>query len=151
MQPEPIVLFDCASDAHRVRLLGRYGGELVLESWDAKFPSITVEDTMWADVRSGRVIGQQGGHQSHVRLNGRGTQYILFEGQDGQLADDPGRAYAGVLKFEGQSADEPVSEIACSATDLNRNVADEVRDYRRKNGKPVPAEEDPDGPFDAWF
>lgn len=50
----------------------------------------------WDNVHTGTIVGQGGGHQTHVRLTAGAYDYVLFEGQAGRLSDVAGRVYSGI-------------------------------------------------------
>lgn len=105
----------------------------------------------WTDVRTGWVGGQQGGHQSHVRLNDGQRNYVLYEGEDGSLAERPGRTCAGVVVV-GRDDIGNIEVVAdCEASGTNRALLDNLRKMRDAAGQPDLPEEVENGPFDAWF
>jgi hypothetical protein len=147
------VLFDCASPEYRYILHGSPDRELSLEISDKSDGPIGVSTWRgrWTDMRTGYVTGQQGGHQRHLRLSDRAGHFILYEGENGELAEVPGQTYAGVSLLEGAGEGEPVNLASCEASAANRSVVQSVRDLRARAGLPELPEEEPDGPFDAWF
>lgn len=101
------------------------------------------------------MTGQGGGHQAHLRLTGRSGHYILFEGANGSLAEQPGSTYAGAfLPGTGEAGANDAGSgmlTACQPTPRNRRLLEAVAEFRRKSGLPPLAEEEPGGPFAAWF
>ncbi|MCJ2187045.1 hypothetical protein [Novosphingobium beihaiensis] len=97
----------------------------------------------WSNVHTGFVRGQGSGHQSHVRLTTGRFHYVIFEGADGYLTEDPGRTYSGIAVLKGPQGEQELATLACPgraviALDdawLSRHAAGE------KDG----------GPFDIWY
>ncbi len=150
-EPEPVVLFDCSDGNDRIRLLGRNNDYLAVEKRLDKVGAVTMETFMWDEIRSVRVTGQQGGHQSHIRFSDRLDHFILFEGSNGELADRPGETYAGATILSASDPDQPRLQISCEATELNRGVVEAVRSWEIERGRPEPQAEEPGSPFDGWF
>ena len=146
------VLFDCASAKQRYILHGAPDGSLSLEIAEELDSPLGVSTWRgrWTAIRSGHVTGQQGGHQRHLRLSDREGHFILYEGENGALSDAPGKTYAGVSWVEGNGG-EPVSLASCEASPTNRSVVENVNDLRVRAEIPQLAQEELDGPFDAWF
>lgn len=92
------------------------------------------------NVHHGHVVGQGGGHQEHLRFTNNGTDYIIFRGVDGQLADRPGRSYTGLAVMNGRST---ISTRSCARTDVN------VPDWSPYLG--TVAAEAEGSTFDGWF
>ncbi len=107
----------------------------------------------WSNVRIGSVVGQGGGHQSHVRFTSGDRHYIIYEGENGTLAERPGVRHSGVYIGSGADAGNEVAHHQCRGSPvLLGNWRDMVQDHA------PPAlleagilEEEPGGPFDAWF
>lgn len=105
----------------------------------------------WTDIRTGYVIGQQGGHQGHLRLADGQQHYVLFAGEDGLLVDRPGRTYAGVALSDDGGLENAVHVASCEASDTNRALLENVRRARIAAKAPPLAEEELGGRFDGWF
>ena len=149
--PAPAILFDCADRAWSVKLLAPDSGSLVLiTSPNDRAEAIGNVTASWDDVRKGHVVGQGGGHQSHIRLFDGVRSFILFEGEDGALADQPGRTYAGVVTIT-QSAPDQDFQIDCPATQTNARLVASVAEWSARVGAKPPRGEDEGGPFDGWF
>lgn len=103
------------------------------------------------NIRIGQVIGQKGGHQTHVRLSDESSHYILFEGSNGELTEQPGLTYAGAAILPVSSEDTPRLQFSCEATELNRGVVEAVRSWEIERGRPAPQNEEPGSRFDGWF
>ncbi len=142
-------LFACADADHDFVLQGSADGRLVLLSSSGSATSAHVESS-WQLVREGYVNGQGGGYQSHVRLYDGVRHVILFEGANGSLTDDPGRAYAGVAT---QNDGDPAQDLRfeCEADVPTTDVVGRVRKWSQRTGGPAPEAEEPGGPFDGWF
>jgi hypothetical protein len=147
--PAPELLFACRDDNWSVTLLGTENGRLLLETRPSGAGMGNVASN-WDEVREGYVIGQQGGHQSHIRLYDGFRQIILFEGEDGQLTESPGRIYAGALTITERNPQQDFS-IACAADDTNIGIVANVRRWAESNGAKPPLPEEDGSPFDAWF
>ena len=146
-------IFDCDGGSHRYRVLDSGGGNLALEIEQARSGPVGVSTYLldWTEMRTGYVGGQQGGHQSHLRLSAGNRHYIFFEGEDGLLADRPGRTYAGVALVQGDDLSEPISLAACDASPINRSLlGSTVKSREAANLAPLPQEVE-EGAFDAWF
>lgn len=107
----------------------------------------------WGNVHVGRVVGQAGGHQSHVRFTSGHHHYIVYEGVDGEAALSPGRRYSGIHVAAGPDGGESVSDLRCRgdemmADDLSTSVAASAPEELRTGDV---LWEQRDGPFDAWF
>jgi hypothetical protein len=151
VQPAPAILFDCADQAWSVKLLALDHGRLVLMTNPTGRTGATGKATAsWEDIRHGFVVGQGGGHQSHVRLFDGVRSSILFEGVDGALADRPGRTYAGVVTITEAAPDQDF-QMECPATTANARIVDGVTEWAARSGAQPPRGEDVDGPFDGWF
>ena len=114
-------------------------------------PDVSARLEGWTETRTGRVVGQLGGHQSHVRLYDGQRNIIFYEGLDGELADRPGRTYAGVVEVGPSGMEEPKALAECEASATNRALLDNVRTARETAGKPPFPEEDAGSAFDGWF
>jgi hypothetical protein len=147
--PAPELLFACRDDDWSVTLLGTADGRLLLETRPGGAGMGNVASS-WDEVREGYVGGQQGGHQSHIRLYDGFRQIILFEGEDGQLAENPGRIYAGALSITERNPQQDFS-IACAADDTNIAIVANVRRWAERSGAKLPLPEQDGSPFDAWF
>lgn len=102
----------------------------------------------WSNVRLGRVTGQQGGHQSHVRFSNGDTHYIVFEGADGQLSRRPGYSYSGIAVVAGE---RELARLECrGAAAIASGMTEAVRALA-----PVPLrgrlDETRESFFDGWF
>ena len=107
----------------------------------------------WSNVRIGMVTGQGGGHQSHVRFTSGDRHYIVYEGEDGTLADTPGRRYSGIYVGDGADAGREVANRQCRGNSvLLGNWIGMAHDHAppalRESGV---LHEEEGGPFDAWF
>ncbi|WP_282009155.1 hypothetical protein [Brevundimonas aveniformis] len=87
------------------------------------------------------VVGQGGGHQTHIRFRNDGYDYIVLSGEDGRLADNPGRVYSGVVVMRGE---EEVARLDCPVTSYQTDISASMI----PNDIPTEAE---GGEFDAWF
>lgn len=142
-------LFSCRDADWTATLIGTEDGRLLLETRPSARGMGNVASS-WEEVREGYVGGQGGGHQSHLRLFDGFRQIILFEGEDGSLADRPGRTYAGALTIT-ESNPQQDFRIDCAATPDNAALLDNVRAWAARTGAKPPLPEDEGGPFDAWF
>ena len=102
-------------------------------------------------MRTGYGTGQQGGHQSHLRLFDGNRHYVFFEGNNGALSETPGVTYAGVSLMEAGGSAEEVTLASCEADETNSSLLESVRRLREGAGLPALATEDAGGPFDGWF
>ena len=145
----PQTLFECSDQRWRVSLLGTDDGRLVLLT-APHGRGMGNAQSAWDEVRQGYVVGQQGGHQSHIRLYDGVRHIILFEGEDGQLADRPGRTYAGAVT---QTARDPQQDfsVVCAADAINGALVENLIDWAERTGVPRPEAEEPDSPFNGWF
>lgn len=105
----------------------------------------------WSNVHIGTVVGQGGGHQTHVRITTGLIHYTVFAGLNGSLAEDPGRTYAGIDVSHGKGGETAVAAIACddgfwTAPDWTERLRAAAPPRARDQ-----LEEPADGPFDAWF
>ena len=147
----PTPLFSCSDDKWSVELIGTSDGRLVLSTNKAGVANTVGNVEMsWQEVRNGYVVGQGGGHQSHLRLFDGVRQIILFEGEDGSLADRPGRTYAGVQTIAETNPSQDF-EIECAATRVNVELLSNVLRWAQQVGGPLPVPEEAGGPYDVWF
>lgn len=148
-EPASDILFACSADAWSVTLIGTDDSRLLLETRPsgAGIGNVT---SNWDEVREGYVGGQQGGHQHHLRLYDGFRQIILFEGEDGQLTENPGRTYAGALTITERNPQQDFS-IACAADETNIGLVENVRRWAARTGAKPPLPEEDGSPFDAWF
>lgn len=143
-------LFACTGTDGSARL-SVDGDRLVLVTQAGGSSRTVTTDAGWTNLHFGRVVGQQGGHQTHVRLTDDTGEYILFEGLDGQLADRPGRTYAG-LSAELRVGNASGLTVECTpASDVNRQVVSAVAAAAERASKPVPQDEPEGSPYDGWF
>ena len=128
-------------------------GDLVLEIEEAAEGKVGVSTWLhsWSDIRTGYVTGQQGGHQSHLRLFDGERHFVLYEGENGRLSDVPGATYAGVALMGGGLNAEPEELAACEASPTNRALLENVRKVRAVAEASELADEEVGGPFDMWF
>ena len=105
----------------------------------------------WENVRLGYVIGQGGGHQSHVRLTNGETHYIVYEGENGKLADKPGRLYSGITVVGGQRGDIKLAYLVCKRNAIVHPSMTEAARALAPAAKLDQLNEVQDGPFDGWF
>ncbi|ANU06500.1 hypothetical protein [Paraurantiacibacter namhicola] len=147
----PQVLFECKDADWSVRLLGTGDGKLVLITSRLSGPPSTAGVTSsWREVREGRVTGQEGGHQSHLRLHDGYRQIILFEGRSGNLSDNPGETHAGAMTFTQRNPAQDL-RVTCEADETNAKLVENTVKWAEQTGGPVPQPEDEGGEFDAWF
>ena len=104
----------------------------------------------WSNVRVGTVRGQgAGGYQEHVRFSNGQTHYIVFKGQDGELADRPGRTYSGISVQSGPQGETTLASLSCSSGSTSAgSIVDAVNS---RSPDDADLSEEADGPFDAWF
>ena len=147
------VIFECADNGRTARLAAE-GGDLILSIVGQDLNVVTVKsDADWGNLRLGHVVGQQGGHQSHLRLSDGPDDYLVFEGENGQLSDVSNRTYAGVVRFT-RSATGEASEtlVECSpASSQNREFTDAVTSASEASGRLPVRHEDDGSKFDGWF
>ena len=106
----------------------------------------------WSNIHIGNVVGQGGGHQSHVRFTSGRHHYVVFEGQNGSLADVPGRRYSGIFVAAGEDGGEQLANLECSGravvpdsfAALMNHAPSAIRDRET-------LWEQQNGPFDAWY
>jgi hypothetical protein len=67
----------------------------------------------WNNVRPGWAVGQQGGHQPHIRFTNGATHDADFEGEDGQLAGRPGRICSGVAVVLAPRGEQERATLDC--------------------------------------
>ena len=105
----------------------------------------------WSNVHVGSVHGQgAGGYQEHVRFSNNATHYVVFSGADGELADHPGRTYSGIAVLQGAKGEKTLATLSCAGhARMPESLTDAVR--ARGTDAAGPADEETDGPFDAWF
>lgn len=94
-----------------------------------------------AGVWQNTVVGQGGGHQTHIRFRNGQYDYIVMSGQDGSLAADPGWTYSGVLVRRGE---EGIARLDCPVISYQTDISASMI----PNDIPTEAE---GGEFDAWF
>ncbi|WP_395392152.1 hypothetical protein WBP07_14655 [Novosphingobium sp. BL-8A] len=97
----------------------------------------------WSNIHQGDVRGQGNGYQRHVRLTNGRFHYVVFEGMDGNLTDNPGRTYSGIAVLEGPKGERAVSTLNCpgrSVHDLDARLVLERAGAEEENG-----------PFDMWY
>jgi hypothetical protein len=152
-EPWPPPLFDCEGNGDRYVLRDLNNGELVLEIEDPPTGNVGMSTwiSSWTDIRSGSVVGQQGGHQSHLRLFDGKQHFVLYEGENGVLSDTAGATHAGVAVLDESSNGEPLVVADCEASPTNRALLDNVRKARAAAGVPQLVEEEVGGPFDQWY
>ena len=152
-EPWPPPLFDCEGKGERYLLRDLGDGSLVLEIEAAPVGKVGVSTWLssWSDIRKGSVVGQQGGHQSHLRLFDGKQHIVLYEGDDGPMSDVPGATHAGVALLGGSSNGELVKVADCEASRTNRALLENVRRARVAAKAPDLADEDVGGPFDKWY
>ena len=152
-QPWPPPLFDCNGNGERYVLRSSEEGSLIVEIEARSKGNVGVSTWLhsWTEIRTGWVGGQQGGHQAHVRLNDGQRNLIFYEGEDGLLADSPGRTYAGVVEVGQSGLDEPEVLAECNASATNRALLDNIHNMRDAADMPPLPDEVENGPFDAWF
>lgn len=148
--PSDQVLFRCSDDAWNVTLYGTGDGRLLLETRSTGAGNIGNVASSWDEVREGYVRGQGGGHQRHLRLFDGFRQIILFAGEDGELADQPGRTYAGALTITERNPQQDFA-VTCMTDETNAALLDNVRAWAERTGAKTPVPEEEGGPFDAWF
>lgn len=103
----------------------------------------------WGNVHTGRVRGQGGGYQEHVRFTRGDTHYLVFRGEDGSLASRPGRTYSGIAVLGGARGERALATLACKG---GARIAPGLVDGVMAQAPAGAAlEELADGPFDAWF
>lgn len=146
-------LFDCKSADARYVLQASADGSLALEieTRPAAGGGTSTRLRSWHEIRTGWVGGQQGGHQSHLRLSDGRRSLVLYEGEDGSLAERPGRTYAGVMEAGVEGLTDARLLAECEASATNRSLLDSVRRLRQAAGVPDFPEEIDGGPFDGWF
>lgn len=144
-------LFACEDAEWAVTLLGTEDGRLLLVTNPKALPGARANyASTWEEIREGRVIGQQGGRQSHIRLFDGIRQIVLFEGVDGELADEPGRTYAGAFTQTEKNPEQDFA-IDCEASETNAALARNLTRWAGETGTLPPLPEPEDGPFDGWF
>ncbi|MDP3549800.1 MAG: hypothetical protein Q8R81_05335 [Novosphingobium sp.] len=104
----------------------------------------------WSNVRVGQVRGQgSGGYQEHVRFTNGNTHYIVYRGQNGELADNPGYTYSGISVQAGHDGERTLASLSCKGKMM---AADSLADAA---GVRAPADLDiaeaEGGAFDGWF
>ena len=146
-------MFDCAGPSERYLLRALDDGDLVLEIEASREGSVGVSTWLssWTDMRTGSVVDQQGGRQSHLRLFDGKRQIVLYEGKAGLLSEAPGATQAGVALLDGDSNGEPIEVAACEASPTNRTLLENVRRTRAAAKAPNLDEEEAGGPFDVWY
>ncbi len=104
----------------------------------------------WSNVRLDNVTGQQGGYQSHIRFTRGSSHYVAFEGEDGQLADRPGRRYSGIAVLSGARGERTLANLDCANAATRANLTDRLL---RLISPSLAAKlrEVSGGPFDMWF
>jgi hypothetical protein len=147
------ILFDCRSEGQRHTLQAASDGRLTLTIATGGGAQSLATATLraWHDIRVGGVIGQQGGHQDHLRLHDGRRHFVLFEGENGELSDDPGTTYAGLVVFDERSEIEPAYTATCEPDPINRTLLANVHEARAAGNAPSLREEDAGGQFDGWF
>lgn len=148
---EPI--FVCEGDEAEYRLHMSEEGDPILEIASQTEGGMGAATWLlhWKEVRVGGVTGQQGGSQQHLRLVGEASQYMLLVGEDGLLADNPGRTYAAVLWLEGARQDDFSTLAECDVDTRNRTFLDRMARARSGAGLELHEEEVLGGPYDGWF
>ncbi len=91
------------------------------------------------NVHYGVVVGQGGGSQSHYRFTNGDTDYIVYHGVDGQLADRPGRSYSGLAVMRGT---RNISSRECAAPLITPAWEANARRVRQETEGSI---------FDGWF
>lgn len=105
----------------------------------------------WSNVHIGYVRGQgAGGYQEHIRFTNGDTHYIVYRGQNGELADDPGHTYSGISVQAGQDGGRTLATLGCTANVLVSGSMTEDVSLRAPDGGLDIAEIE-GGPFDGWF
>ena len=152
-QTPETAIFDCDGGKYRYRVHDSGDGNLALEIEDRRPGPVGVSTYLldWSDMRTGYVTGQQGGHQSHLRLFDGDRHYVLFEGNNGALSESPGASYAGVSLIEEGGSAEEVTLASCDASETNSSLLESVRRLREAAGLPALAIEEAGSPFDGWF
>ncbi len=107
----------------------------------------------WNNIHVGHVVGQGGGHQSHVRFSAGRYHYIVFEGVNGSLADSPGRRHSGIHVGAGADGREQLAYHQCRSRPV---LAGSWSETLHEHAPPPVraagvAPEEPGGPFDGWF
>ena len=150
-QSQRPVLFECSDETHTVRLLGAPEGKVTLVIGDIGHGRFeTTVGLGDPSVKIGNVSGQMGGSQSHLRITSDDTHYILLHGVDGQMAEQPGREYAGVSLVEGDFERE-VRIADCASSLINSRLLENIDTHARSAGAATAVWEPADGPFDGWF
>lgn len=115
-------------------------------------PAVDVGNAQdWHNIHLGTVIGQGGGHQTHVRFTTGLIHYTVFAGENGSLADPPGRTYSGIAVTQGKQGETQLAALEC------KGGATIAGDWTGRVRAAVPRhyqdglDEAPGGPFDAWF
>ncbi len=91
------------------------------------------------NIHYGIVVGQGGGRQEHFRFTNGDTQYIVYRGTNGRLADRPGRSYSGLTVMRGSRT---ISNRQCSAAQVNSGWESYAQSARQE----------PEGSlYDGWF
>jgi hypothetical protein len=104
----------------------------------------------WSNVHYGRITGGGGGYQRHVRFTVGNRNYVIFEGEYGNLTAFPGRRWSGIYvgreDLTGATIwGRPHPRIAAGWTDM---LVGRAPLARRSDSS---LEETQGGPWDAWF
>ena len=143
------VIYSCRFGATARPTLGSLcgaGGAIHYRFGPAGKPAIDLASKPdWSNIHTGRVRGQgAGGYQEHVRFTHGVTDYIVFRGQDGELASHPGRTYSGIA-VQGAGA----ATLTCRG---GARIAGSMIEQVAALAPPAALlDETPGGPFDAWF
>ena len=115
-------------------------------------PSLAVTSTAdWSNVHRGGVVGQGGGHQTHVRFTTGLIHYTVYAGLNGRLTDDPGRSYAGIDVSQGKGGETAIAAIPCDAGFwTSADWTEHLRAAAPLRFRDA-LDETTDGPFDGWF
>lgn len=104
----------------------------------------------WSNVHVGYVRGQgAGGYQEHIRFTNGDTHYIVYRGQNGELADDPGHTYSGIAVLAGQDGGLTLATLSCAANAVISGSMNEDVSLRAPDDLDISEIEG--GPFDGWF
>lgn len=81
-------------------------------------PSVDVSNSpSWDNVHVDTVVGQVGGHQSHIRFTAGPYDYVVYEGQAGEATDVPGKRYSGIVVLR---AGKEIARLDCARRPLLR-------------------------------
>ena len=106
----------------------------------------------WRNIHVGYVVGQGGGHQSHVRFSTGDRHYIVYEGKNGAFADSPGLRHSGIYVGAGPDGRRQLAYHYCRRPAAESSWPQALEEHAPPAVRAAGVQsEEAGGPFDAWY